>query len=104
MFNHDKNTLQSFLITLAGTVVLLKFTVAGIGTESLTVGNPPSLPTTCERHSLVPAVPQVKMLKWFLLPGSGNTGGIQANVDRWMKQFEEPLGKKVDTVTIAKTE
>ena len=34
--------------------------------------------------------------------GSGNTGGIQANVDRWMKQFEEPLGKKVDTETIGK--
>ena len=29
--------------------------------------------------------------------------GIQANVDRWMKQFEDPQDKKVNTETINKT-
>ena len=29
--------------------------------------------------------------------GSTGAGGIQANVDRWMKQFEDPQGKVVKT-------
>ena len=29
--------------------------------------------------------------------GSTGAGGIQANVDRWMKQFEDPQGKVVNT-------
>ncbi|MBP52337.1 MAG: hypothetical protein CMI27_04250 [Opitutae bacterium] len=32
--------------------------------------------------------------------GSGGAGGVQANVDRWMKQFEVPLEKKVQTETL----
>lgn len=32
--------------------------------------------------------------------GSGGAGGVQANVDRWMKQFESPKGKKVQTETL----
>ncbi len=33
--------------------------------------------------------------------GSTGAGGIQANVDRWMKQFEDPQGKVVETEKIA---
>jgi hypothetical protein len=32
--------------------------------------------------------------------GSTGAGGIQANVDRWMKQFEDPQGKEVKTEKI----
>jgi len=37
--------------------------------------------------------------------GQGSAGGTQANVERWLKQFEEPrdkLGAKLEEVTIEK--
>ena len=36
----------------------------------------------------------------FYYFGSGGAGGVKANVDRWMKQFENPQGQSVKTETI----
>ena len=36
----------------------------------------------------------------FFYFGSGGAGGVKANVDRWMKQFEDPQGQSVKTETI----
>ena len=36
----------------------------------------------------------------FFYFGSGGAGGVKANVDRWMKQFEDPQGQNVKTETI----
>jgi hypothetical protein len=39
----------------------------------------------------------------FYYFGSGGAGGVKANVDRWMKQFENPQGQSVKTETINDT-
>ena len=36
----------------------------------------------------------------FFYFGSGGAGGVKANVDRWMKQFEDPQGQNMKTETI----
>ena len=100
-----KTLFNIFLITLAGTVVLAeKFTVAGINFESpdgWESSEPSNNMRKAQFSASSPSGKNAEVVFYYF--GSGNTGGIQANVDRWMKQFEEPLGKKVDTVTIAKT-
>ena len=35
--------------------------------------------------------------------GSGGAGGVKANVDRWMKQFQDPQGQSVKTETVGDT-
>ena len=35
--------------------------------------------------------------------GGGNAGGVKANVNRWMKQFEDPKGQSVKTETVGGT-
>ena len=35
--------------------------------------------------------------------GQGGAGGVKANVDRWMKQFENPQGQSVKSETIGGT-
>jgi hypothetical protein len=37
----------------------------------------------------------------FYYFGSGGAGGVKANVDRWMKQFEDPQGQSVKTQTVS---
>ena len=89
-----------FLTTLAGSFVLAeKFTVAEINfiTRWLEIIEPSN---NMRKAQFGTSGPWMKSTELFYYFGSGNTGGIQANVDRWMKQFEEPLGKKVDTLTI----
>ena len=81
-----------------------KFTVAGINFES--PGNwesskPSNNMRKAQFSASSPSGKQAEVVFYYF--GSGNTGGIQANVDRWMKQFEDPQDKKVDTVTINKT-
>ena len=100
-----KTLFNLFLITLTGTVVLAeKFTVAGINFESPDSWESSEPSNNMRKAQFSASSPSGKNAEVvFYYFGSGNTGGIQANVDRWMKQFEEPLGKKVDTVTIAKT-
>ncbi|MBT3636755.1 MAG: hypothetical protein HN531_07440 [Opitutae bacterium] len=39
----------------------------------------------------------------FYYFGSGGAGGVKANVDRWMKQFEDPQGQSVKTETVGET-
>ena len=39
----------------------------------------------------------------FFYFGGGNAGGVKANVDRWMKQFEDPQGQSVKTETVGGT-
>jgi len=39
----------------------------------------------------------------FFYFGGGGAGGVKANVDRWMKQFEKPEGQRVATETIGET-
>ena len=39
----------------------------------------------------------------FYYFGSGGAGGVKANVDRWMKQFENPQGQSVKTETVSGT-
>jgi hypothetical protein len=42
----------------------------------------------------------------FYYFGAGGAGGVQANVDRWLKQFSEPtnqINAKVENTTIGKT-
>lgn len=36
----------------------------------------------------------------FYYFGGGGAGGVKANVDRWMKQFENPQGQSVKTETV----
>ena len=36
----------------------------------------------------------------FFYFGGGGAGGVKANVDRWMKQFEDPQGQSVKTETV----
>jgi len=36
--------------------------------------------------------------------GNGGAGGVQANVDRWMKQFEDAKDKTVKTTVIGETQ
>ena len=36
----------------------------------------------------------------FFYFGSGGAGGVKANVDRWMKQFQNPQGQTVKTETV----
>ncbi len=36
----------------------------------------------------------------FFYFGSGGAGGVKANVDRWMKQFQNPQGQSVKTETV----
>lgn len=36
--------------------------------------------------------------------GPGGAGGVKANVDRWMKQFEQAEGESVKTLIIGETE
>ena len=94
-----------FLTTLAGSFVLAeKFTVAEINFESPDGWKSSEPSNNMRKAQFSASSPSGKSAEVvFYYFGSGNTGGIQANVDRWMKQLEEPLGKKVDTVTIGKT-
>ena len=94
-----------FLLPLAVSVTLAeKFTVAGINFESPDSWESSEPSNNMRKAQFSASSPSGKSAEVvFYYFGSGNTGGIQANVDRWMKQFEEPLGKKVDTVTIGKT-
>lgn len=39
----------------------------------------------------------------FFYFGSGGAGGVKANVDRWMSQFEEAKGREVKNTTIGET-
>ena len=39
----------------------------------------------------------------FFYFGGGNAGGVKANVDRWMKQFDDPQGQSVKTETVGGT-
>ena len=39
----------------------------------------------------------------FFYFGSGGAGGVKANVDRWMSQFEEAKERKIKTTTIGET-
>ena len=39
----------------------------------------------------------------FFYFGSGGAGGVKANVDRWMSQFEEAKGRDVKNTTIGDT-
>lgn len=39
----------------------------------------------------------------FFYFGSGGAGGVKANVDRWMSQFEEAKGRSVKNTTIGET-
>lgn len=39
----------------------------------------------------------------FFYFGGGGAGGVKANVDRWMKQFEDPQGQSVKTETVGGT-
>ena len=40
---------------------------------------------------------------YFFHFGSGGAGGVKANVDRWMKQFEDPQGQSVKNETVGGT-
>jgi len=81
-----------------------KFTVAGISFQSPENWESSEPSNNMRKAQFSASSPSGKSAEVvFYHFGSGNTGGIQANVDRWMKQFEEPLGKKVDTETIGKT-
>ena len=85
---------QHFSYHITGSIVLEKFTVAEINLNHQMVGNHPNRPITCEKHSSVQVVLRKSAEVVFIIFGSGNTGGIQANVDRWMKQLRNHLAKK----------
>jgi hypothetical protein len=81
-----------------------KFTVAGINFESpknWESSEPSNNMRKAQFSASSPSGKTVEVVFYYF--GSGNTGGIQANVDRWMKQFEDPQDKKVNTETINKT-
>ena len=93
-----------FVSFLTSAVSAEKFTVAGINFESPENWESSEPSNNMRKAQFSASSPSGKSAEVvFYYFGSGNTGGIQANVDRWMKQFEEPLGKKVDTETIGKT-
>ena len=101
-----KTLFNLFLITLAGTVVLAeKFTVAGINFESPDSWESSEPSNNMRKAQFNASSPSGKnAIIYFSHFGSSYSSGMtKANVDRWMKQFEEPLGKKVDTETIGKT-
>lgn len=81
-----------------------KITVAGINFESpdnWEYSEPSNNMRKAQFSASSPSGKTAEVVFYYF--GSGNTGGIQANVDRWMKQFEDPQDKKVDTETINKT-
>ena len=81
-----------------------KFTVAGINfnsPENWESSKPSSNMRAAQFAASSPSGKKAEVVFYYF--GSGNTGGIQANVDRWMKQFEKPMGKDVRTVTVGKT-
>lgn len=81
-----------------------KFTVAGINFESPKNWESSEPSNNMRKAQFSASSPTGKTAEVvFYYFGSGNTGGIQANVDRWMKQFEDPQDKKVNTETINKT-
>ena len=81
-----------------------KFTVAGINFESPKNWESSEPTNNMRKAQFSASSPSGKTAEVvFYYFGSGNTGGIQANVDRWMKQFEDPQDKKVNTETINKT-
>ena len=81
-----------------------KFTVAGINFESPESWESSEPSNNMRKAQFSASSPSGKTAEVvFYYFGSGNTGGIQANVDRWMKQFEDPQDKKVNTETINKT-
>jgi len=81
-----------------------KFTVAGINFESPESWESSEPSNNMRKAQFSASSPSGKTAEVvFYYFGSGNTGGIQANVDRWMKQFEDPQDKKVNTETINRT-
>jgi len=81
-----------------------KITVAGINFESpenWAYSEPSNNMRKAQFSASSPSGKTAEVVFYYF--GSGNTGGIQANVDRWMKQFEDPQDKKVDSETINKT-
>ena len=81
-----------------------KFSVAGLhfeSPESWESSKPSNNMRKAQFSASSPSGKTAEVVFYYF--GSGNTGGIQANVDRWMKQFEDPQDKKVNTETINKT-
>jgi hypothetical protein len=94
-----------FTLSLSCTVLLAEeFKVAGIefnSPESWESAKPSSNMRAAQFSASSPSGKKAEVVFYYF--GSGNTGGIQANVDRWMKQFENPLAKEVETITVGKT-
>ncbi len=94
---------------LSSLCILIAFLVPSTGFSLEVAGftfNPPakwvsSQPTSNMRKAQFEATSQSneKAEIAFFHFGSSGAGGIQANVDRWMKQFEDPQGKSVETET-----
>jgi hypothetical protein len=94
-----------FSLSLSCSVLLSEdFKVAGINFESpegWESTKPSSNMRAAQFSASSPSGKKAEVVFYYF--GSGNTGGVQANVDRWMKQFENPLGKEVKTTTVGKT-
>lgn len=94
-----------FVTFLTSAASAEKFTVAGINFESPESWESTEPSNNMRKVQFSASSPSGKnAIIYFSHFGSSYSSGMtKANIDRWMKQFEEPFGKKVDTKTIGKT-
>ena len=83
-----------FVIFLTSAVSAEKFTVAGINFESPESWESSEPSNNMRKAQFSASSPSGKSAEVVFSTLIKNTGGIQANVDRWMKQLRNHLAKK----------